>query len=94
MTIQFENDLANKLVNVIRDHHPGIVPDEALIGATEARRLAGNVSDMTLWRWMKDGIIPQPTKIRRRNYWKRGEFIAALSRPISAPAGDETPVAA
>ncbi|WP_222930808.1 helix-turn-helix transcriptional regulator, partial [Allochromatium palmeri] len=53
--------------------------------STEARRLAGNVSDMTLWRWVNLGIIPRPLKIRNRNYWRRGQFLAALERGASGP---------
>lgn len=53
-------------------------PDDALIGQSEARRLAGNISDMTLWRWRQAGVIPEPLSIRRRNYWRRGEFLRAL----------------
>lgn len=94
MSIRIEDELATKIAGVIRDHRIGIAPDDALIGATEARRLAGGVSDMTIWRWMKDGIIPAPIKIRKRNYWRRGEFIAALSGQTPATSGDEAPAAA
>ncbi len=62
-------------------------PDDALIGQTEARRLAGGISDMTLWRWRQAGLVPEPMSIRRRNYWRRGEFMAALERAAQpAPA--------
>lgn len=57
---------------------PGEPPTDSLINSGEAKRLAGSISDMTLWRWMRDEIIPQPLKIRGRNYWRRGEFIAAI----------------
>ena len=60
--------------------------DDALICQPEAKRLAGGVSDMTMWRWRKDGVIPQPMSIRRRNYWRRGEFLAALEAAAD-PAG-------
>lgn len=54
------------------------MPDESLITAPEARRLAGAISDMTLWRWVRDGVVPQPLVIRRRRYWQRAAFVAAL----------------
>lgn len=54
--------------------------DGALITATEAKRLAGSISDMTLWRWHRAGVIPDPIKIRSRKYWNRGTFLAALAR--------------
>jgi len=53
--------------------------DDTLITATEGRRLAGSVSDMTLWRWIRAGIVPEPIVIRRRRYWRRAEFVAALN---------------
>jgi len=51
---------------------------DPLINSNEQRRLAGNISAMTLWRWRKAGLIPPPVKIRGRNYQYRGEFLAAL----------------
>ena len=29
----------------------------------------GGVSDMSLWRWMKSGILPEPLKINGQRYW-------------------------
>jgi predicted DNA-binding transcriptional regulator AlpA len=62
--------------------HPSPTPpsptDDALITAPEARRLAGGISDMSLWRWIRDGVVPPPRIIRARRYWPRGEFLAAL----------------
>jgi hypothetical protein len=56
---------------------PETQPDP-LINSAEQRRLAGNISSMTLWRWGKAGLIPRPIKIRGRNYRRRGEFMRAL----------------
>jgi hypothetical protein len=59
-------------------------PDsDVLINSTTARLLAGVISSMSLWRWIRAGIIPEPLKIRGRNYWRRGEFIAALEAAAS-----------
>jgi predicted DNA-binding transcriptional regulator AlpA len=35
-----------------------------------------NVSDMTLWRWMRNPKLnfPQPTIINRRRYWAEEEL--------------------
>lgn len=41
---------------------------EQLISDTDLRRIFGNVSAMTIWRWRDAGILPQPVKIRKRNY--------------------------
>ena len=52
--------------------------DDGLITSGEAKRLAGGISDMTVWRWIRAGIIPSPLKIRGRNYWRRSEFVRSL----------------
>ena len=58
---------------------PNYTPDpDELITAADARRLCGGISDMSLWRWIKRGVIPEPLVIERRRYWKRAVFIAAL----------------
>ena len=53
--------------------------DEALLSTAEIKRLLG-VSGMTIWRWRKAGLIPEPYSIRGRNYWRRQEFFGALAR--------------
>jgi len=35
---------------------------------------------MTLWRWVRDGILPQPTKINGRNYWNEAAVAAVMLR--------------
>jgi predicted DNA-binding transcriptional regulator AlpA len=52
--------------------------DDGFITSTTARELAGGISRMAEWRWIKAGIIPQPHRIRGRKYWRRSEFLAAL----------------
>ena len=42
--------------------------DEILITDAELRRIFGNVSAMTIWRWRKAGILPPPVVICGRNY--------------------------
>lgn len=54
--------------------------NDALIGSREAKAISGGISDMTLWRWIRAGIVPQPLVIRNRKYWPRGEFIASLRK--------------
>jgi hypothetical protein len=44
------------------------VTPEQLISDPDLRRIFGNVSAMTIWRWREAGILPQPIKIRKRNY--------------------------
>ena len=52
--------------------------DEALIDAAEVRHLYGEISDMTLGRWLKDEDLnfPRPIMIRRIRYWRRSQLLA------------------
>lgn len=68
---------------------PGPDPD-ALITSATATALAGGISQMTLWRWTRDGIIPPPTLIRGRKYWRRVSFLAALA--VASPTDDPAPM--
>jgi predicted DNA-binding transcriptional regulator AlpA len=36
------------------------------------------ISAMTLWRWVKRGLLPPPIKLGRRNYYERREVEARL----------------
>lgn len=56
---------------------------ERLIPQPELRQLFGNVSDMTIWRWRKAGLLPKPVVIRRRNYYRERE-IAELQASLAA----------
>lgn len=40
-----------------------------LIPARAVRQRFGDISSMTLWRWVQQGILPEPVKINGRNYW-------------------------
>lgn len=37
------------------------------------------VSDMTIWRWIRAGIFPQPIRIRSRCYWRLSDLQAWLA---------------
>lgn len=50
-----------------------------MIDGREAQRLAGR-NDLTLRRWRRLGLIPQPKKILNKLYWDRREFTDALDR--------------
>jgi predicted DNA-binding transcriptional regulator AlpA len=51
--------------------------DEELINASDMRKMLGDVSDMTLWRWLrrKELGFPQPAIICGRRYWRRSDII-------------------
>jgi predicted DNA-binding transcriptional regulator AlpA len=38
----------------------------------------GNISDMTLWRWLRNAALgfPKPMVINRRRYWRLAEIEA------------------
>ena len=50
---------------------------ERLLSRRLLRRLVP-VSDMTIWRWERDGRFPHHLSINGRNYWRLGEVRAWL----------------
>lgn len=52
--------------------------DEALLNSAQTKARCGNVTDMCIWRWMRDERVqfPAPIKINRRNYWRLGDLRA------------------
>jgi predicted DNA-binding transcriptional regulator AlpA len=52
--------------------------DDALLNSAQTKARCGNVTDMCLWRWMRDERVgfPQPVKINKRNYWRLGDLRA------------------
>lgn len=57
------------------------------IPASEVRQLCGDVSDMTIHRWMNrtDLNFPKPVYIGRRRYWREADIIVWLdAREVAA----------
>ncbi len=52
--------------------------DDALLNSAQVKARCGNVSDMCIWRWLRDERVgfPQPIQINRRNYWRLGDLRA------------------
>lgn len=52
-------------------------PDTRLTAAHVCTRFGG-ISDMTLWRWLKDEQLsfPRPLVINRRRYWRLADIEA------------------
>lgn len=44
------------------------------------------VSDMTLFRWIRDGKFPRPIMMSRQRYWKVSEVNAWLEKHSAARA--------
>src|SRR6266480_1949100 len=51
-----------------------------LIQAHELRAILGNVSDMWLWRRLREGDFPKPFMIGKRRFWRRDEIAAYIER--------------
>jgi hypothetical protein len=49
-----------------------ITASDDLLSAPQVRRRYGGISDMCLWRWLRDQQLgfPQPLIIRKRRYWR------------------------
>lgn len=45
---------------------------ETLIPASRVKQMFGEISDMTLWRWLNEAELgfPQPVRINGRRYWR------------------------
>jgi len=48
------------------------------IQAAPVRALCGDISDMTLWRWINERDFPKPSYIGRRRYWRERDVLAWL----------------
>lgn len=48
---------------------PIFSPSKLYLSAAQVRQRYGNISDMTLWRWLKNNSFPKPRKINERRYW-------------------------
>jgi predicted DNA-binding transcriptional regulator AlpA len=46
----------------------------SLIRSSTVKAMFDGISDMTLWRWIKQRGFPAPTKLHGRNYWNPEEI--------------------
>ena len=56
-----------------------------LIPTRTVREILGNVSDMTIWRWLhdenyKDLNFPKPITIATRRYWRRSNIESFINQ--------------
>src|SRR6266849_2024081 len=51
----------------------GLAADDVLVTGPQLRAILGGVSEMCIWRWIRDPnvALPRPFKINGRNYWRR-----------------------
>jgi predicted DNA-binding transcriptional regulator AlpA len=56
------------------------LPDAALINTKTVAELFGGLSRSTIWRWMKDGRLPEPIRITPgKPLWSVGALRAFLA---------------
>jgi len=60
---------------------------ERLLPRRELRRVVP-VSDMTIWRWERDGLFPRHVSINGRNYWRLSEISHWMEKQERASASD------
>lgn len=60
--------------------------DDIFLTAKQVRSRYGNVSEMTLWRWVHDAKLnfPAPEKIRARNFWRLSALDAWDKQRVAA----------
>jgi predicted DNA-binding transcriptional regulator AlpA len=61
-----------------------------MIGARQLRKKVGNISDMTLYRWLHDARLnfPKPTFIQKRRYWREEDVDRWLDERALASIGE------
>jgi len=59
-----------------------------LLTAKQVRARFGNISDMTLWRWLADESLgfPRPVVIQKRRYFRVAEIEEFETRQAAARA--------
>jgi predicted DNA-binding transcriptional regulator AlpA len=65
------------------NHH---TPKRTLLRSREVRAELGGIGATTLWRWVKQGLIPAPHHMRTRAVWFLDEIEAAKQRLLQPPA--------
>ena len=58
-----------------------------LLSANAVRQTCGDISDMTIWRWLHDDALnfPKPIYISKRRYWREAEILEWInSRGLAA----------
>lgn len=61
--------------------------ERKLISAKTVRELCGNISDMSLWRWLNDPALgfPRPIYIQKRRFWREAEILEWIeAREVAA----------
>lgn len=61
--------------------------DDTMLTGPQLRARFGNISDMTVHRWLKNDALgfPQPTYINNRRYWRLGDLVSWENAQASKP---------
>jgi predicted DNA-binding transcriptional regulator AlpA len=57
---------------------------ETLLNARQVRKRLADCSDMTLWRYIRAGVVPDPLVIRRRRFWRASDIDAVIHTKSAA----------
>ena len=60
---------------------------ERLLNRRQLRQIIER-SDMTVWRWEKDGLFPRHVSINGRNYWRASEIENWLQNQLDQKEGE------
>lgn len=58
-----------------------------LLSTSDVQKIAP-VSNVTLWRWVRDGKFPAPIQVAKNNFWRSdevGAWMDAMSSRRAAP---------
>ncbi len=44
---------------------------DPLLTSSAVRQELGGIAEVTLWRWIQQGVMPAPIYITNRRYWRR-----------------------
>ena len=64
--------------------------ESEFLGATQVRRRYGDMSDMTLWRWLNNPEMgfPRPYYFGRLRFWRRSDLEAWEAMQLGARQRD------
>ena len=65
--------------------HAVAVDPHRRINAVQVRHMCGGVTDMTLWRWLRERDFPKPIYIGQLRYWREADVVAWLDRQPTEP---------
>ncbi len=59
-----------------------------LLSTSDVQKIAP-VSNVTLWRWVRDGKFPAPIQVAKNNFWRSDEVAAWMDEMSSRRAAPD-----